>query len=195
MIDVMQFEKQVDSAVSSSGRMQTPDMRDDLRQECYLALIEKSDAVEKVQKEQGKDAARAYVYRLANNKCIDLLRKKKKEPRAEHGNGARAPDLPTNPDMPGAVSSFYMEALHERPSMDRTMTEFDRVVEFGVSDEVLYAAISRLPVDEQFVVRSLYFEGESGRAVHRNTGKTHKWTELRLDRALKNLRTELERKH
>jgi DNA-directed RNA polymerase specialized sigma24 family protein len=67
-------------------------------------------------------------------------------------------------------------------------TELGRLAYFGISNSDLDAAISRLPIEEQYVIRETFFEGHSTRHIAREVNKSQFWPRDVKSRAIHNLR-------
>jgi DNA-directed RNA polymerase specialized sigma24 family protein len=80
MSDITKWTPEIDRAVNSCVRTMPSEQKDDLRQECFLLLLQKQEAIAVVEA-QGEDEARGYVFRIAKNCCLNMLRKNKREDR------------------------------------------------------------------------------------------------------------------
>jgi len=199
-VDCTEWKPQIEKAVATCGRRLPAEQREDLRQDCYLALIEKAGKVDAIVASQGRDSGGKYVYRIAMNRCITVLRKNRRRDEVFPVVGREEQGLDTgwggfgwsDRNVSGDPGGFDRDEgdMDEQPING----ELSRIAHFGVSDEMLDEAISRLDPDEQHVIRELFFEGNSERVAGRQVGHSQRWTRTRKRRALENLKAALTEK-
>lgn len=196
ILDCTQWKPQIEKAVATYGRRLPAEQRDDMRQDCYLALVEKADKVLAVVTSQGLDSGGKYVYRIVSNRCLYTLRKTRR-------HGDHFPEMPYqkspiaeamgvwsgshNDGDPGFHDLRGADDVDEQPMNG----ELARIAQYGVSNSMLEAAIGRLPVEEQHVIRELFYQGNSERGAGQMLDRSQRWTRTRKRRALEHLREEL----
>jgi RNA polymerase sigma factor (sigma-70 family) len=73
MIDVTRYERLVDTAIRKWGQGHSRVNREDLRQDCFVHLLEKSEKIEKVEAQSELDAVR-YVSKALKHFVLNAVR-------------------------------------------------------------------------------------------------------------------------
>lgn len=186
-MDLEQWEPQLKMALARHGAQLTPADREDMWQECFLALLQAEEAIARVTP-QGRDSVEKYVYRIASNACVDMLRVKEKDKRIvdPHYRDRSVDLMPTGDFLGLAAPDTLLEGVDKRACQ-----ELYRIADFGVSNADLEIALSDLEPGEQFVLRSLFFNGESERDIGKSMKKSQTWVRNRKDSGLKKLKEAL----
>lgn len=168
-----------------------PEDRDDMRQECYLMLLRKQDAIQRATEGRPQRDKEGYIYRLFVRVCVDTVQKMDKVRRAEVSGMAfhRGLQRSIAQGKPDAV--YYrdelptesMTGMEERP-FRRDATELDRLSRFGVSDSALRGAFFKLDSNTQILVEGIFSEDLSEREVGKGFGKSQTWVRSRKEEAL-----------
>jgi RNA polymerase sigma factor (sigma-70 family) len=139
MIDVTKYESVIQTVLES---LKVPaQQRKDSAQDCYVALIEATDHLEKKDKESPNDM------RYAARICRNLIKRKWSLNNHAMGRDAEVPIQTLSASAP-RIAREVAKLSASKGSMI-------------VSDEELYAAIESLPHDQFKVIYSLYVEGNT----------------------------------
>ena len=144
-MDVLKFEPVVKKVVSS---LKVPKARkEDLTQECYLALLQQQEILEKATEPQ------TYARKVCYNRIRKLWREENQMLRWEDKPPFRL-DSMSDPKVAHKVAKI---GLPEGPE---------------VSDEKLYSAVISLPIEESRVIWNLFIEGRTERETAADLGMT-----------------------
>lgn len=152
----------VAATVNKYARSVPSDHKDDLKQECFLAILEKQPAIDNITP-QGPEHVKRYVIQICRNRIVDSLRK--------DGKHEDCVSLETGPFCP------------EHPVAKE---------DFGVSELELDEAVNTLPAHEQYLIRSIYFRNMTEKEVGVTLGKSQQWVNVEKQRAIGKLREILE---
>lgn len=72
-MDVTRWSRQIDIAVAKAAKGKPHQIREDLKQDCYVAVLEALDYLEKIADKEEADSA---AYTVAYNRAINVLKKK-----------------------------------------------------------------------------------------------------------------------
>jgi RNA polymerase sigma factor (sigma-70 family) len=162
-IDVLEYKSVIERVLS---RLKIPaDQREDLSQECYVALLEKKHHVQKgIDKGKGE----AYAARICRSRITDLWRTGQRPQRTKEDPGPRL------------VSLSLPKIMHQAEKIPQPVPE--------VSDEELYGAIYSLPLDEYRVIYNVFVDGKSQRETAGDFGISRRQVANLVDRGIKNLK-------
>ena len=141
MIDVLRFKPVIKDMLAKTKT--PPSKAEDLTQECYLALIEKSDLIEKARNPEG------YAASVCRNR---IYRTWQKETDSRQGD-------PTD---------LWFSSLSD-PKVYQKVLKM-ACPKKDVSDEELYEAISNLPLDESRAIYGIFVEGKTRQALAEELG-------------------------
>lgn len=169
---VILWGKTVKQAVDRYAKQSSKEDKQDYEQDCFVQILEFQDAVEKILKEQGLEAAKKYVYGICHNKITDII----------------------NPDRypKSVITADSIDDPVVKRQVQNHATEYESVL--GVSETDLDSAVKQLPRTEQHVIRSLYFHNMSERDLARSVGKTQWWVQQIKKFAIADLKRILESK-
>ena len=139
--------------------------REDMSQECYIALIEKSAHLQKGI-ELGEE--NKYAAQICRSRVINLWRRNQHPYKTEDNLGPRLVSL-SIPQI-------------------RNQAERIAVQTPDVTDEQLQEAILSLPFDEYRVVYSVYVDGKSQRETSNDFGISRRQVANLLERGVQNLK-------
>jgi len=162
-INVLKYKPVIERVLS---RLKIPaDQRDDMRQECYVALLEKKHHV---QKGIDRDREDTYVSRICRSRITDLWKTGQHPQRTKEDPGPRLVSL----------------------SLPKIMHQVEKIPQFKaeVTDEELYAAILSLPLDEYRAVYNVYVDGKSQRETAGDFGISRRQVSNLIERGIKNLK-------
>lgn len=155
----------VTNAVNKYARSVRYEDKEDLRQECFLAIFNKMELISGVE-QQGEDEAKKYVYKLCHNKIIDIMRATK--------------------------GKNFEVSLDDKRNADEVDSIPAPVTEFNVSEQVLDRAVEKLDTHQQFVIRAHYFRGQSEVDIATSLGQTKWWVQQVKKDGISQLREILE---
>jgi RNA polymerase sigma factor (sigma-70 family) len=159
MIDVLKFEPIIRDVLLKTKT--PPSKMEDLTQECYVALIQKQDLIEKAKNQEG------YVAQICRNRIYEVWRKE---------TDSRSQDKTDVWFMSLSDPKIYQKVVKiTGPNPDTT-------------DEELYEAIVNLPVDEALAIYGIFVEGKTREALAIELGIGIKKLYNRLARGVKNLK-------
>jgi RNA polymerase sigma factor (sigma-70 family) len=132
MIDVLKFKPVIKNVLSKTKT--PPSKAEDLTQECYLALIEKQDLIEKARNPEG------YAASVCRHRIYEVWRR---ETDSRSGDPTR----------------LWFSSLSD-PKVYRKVAKI-ACPKKDVSDDELYEAILSLPLDESRAVYGIFVEGKT----------------------------------
>jgi RNA polymerase sigma factor (sigma-70 family) len=141
MIDVLKFKLVIKDVLSKTKT--PPSKAEDMTQECYLALIEKQDLIEAARNPEG------YAAQVCRNRVYEVWRKET-DSRSDDPTNLRFSSLS---DL-GVYHKVLKIACPEKQ----------------VTDEELYRAISKLPLDEYRAIYGIFVEGKTRQALAEELG-------------------------
>jgi RNA polymerase sigma factor (sigma-70 family) len=141
MIDVLKFKPVIKDILSKTKT--PPAKAEDLTQECYVALIEKSDLIEKARNPMGYAAA------VCRHQIYQVWRRE---------TDSRSAD-PTD---------LWFSSLSDQKVYQKVIKM--ACPKKDVSDEELYDAISNLPLDESRAIYGIFVEGKTRQALAEELG-------------------------
>ena len=145
------------------------DRREDMLQECYLALVEKKDQLA----DPSIKSPSAYVARVCRNRVVDIWWKENQADRDHELPSIRFDSL-SDPKTAHKASKIGL------PSPDRA------------TDEELQDAILSLPLDQYRVIYNIFFEGKSQEQTAEDLGLTRKRVRSIMERGVRNLKAYFE---
>lgn len=170
MNDVMRYEKQIDMAVNKLTKGLSHEDKQDLKQDCFLALLEASDYMDRILSD-GDVAPEAAAYKIAYNKIIDT-------------RGLQGPKI-----LNEAAS---MDQLNYEEKGDDSFLE--GLFSASPTEQGLDAAVESLPKTENFVIRCLYYKGMTERDVAKSVNKSRHWVRVEKEKAVRILRDYFEKR-
>lgn len=141
MIDVLKFKAVIKDVLCKTKT--PPSKAEDLTQECYVALIEQQDLIEKARNPEG------YAASVCRHRIYEVWRRE---------TDSRGGD-PTN---------LWFSSLSD-PKVYQRVAKI-ACPKKDVADEELYEAISNLPLDESRVVYGIFVEGKTRQALAEELG-------------------------
>jgi RNA polymerase sigma factor (sigma-70 family) len=141
MIDVLKFKPVIKNVLSKTKT--PPSKAEDLMQECFVSLIEKSDLIEKAKNPEG------YVAKICRNRIYQVWREE---------TDSRSED-PTD---------LWFLSLSD-PKVYHKVVKI-ACPKKDVPDEELYEAISNLPLDESRAIYGIFVEGKTRQALAEELG-------------------------
>jgi RNA polymerase sigma factor (sigma-70 family) len=141
------------------------DRREDMLQECYLALVEKTDQLA----DPNIKSLPAYVARVCRNRVVDVWWKENQADR-DH-------ELP----------SIRFDSLSE-PKVAHRAAKIGLPAPDRATDEELQEAILSLPLDQYRVIYNIFIEGKSQEQTADDLGLTRRGVRTILERGIKNLK-------
>jgi RNA polymerase sigma factor (sigma-70 family) len=167
-MDVTRYTKQVETAVNKAARGASPDRKQDLKQDCFVALLEAYDYLARVA-EEGEKMAGGAAYTIAYNRAIEILR--------------------TRPVLDAAVS------INDLPYEDVGSNAFlESLFSGGITERDLDDAVKMLPKTEQFIIRSVFFKNVPEKELAASVGKSKRWVRDTKDNAITMLRLHFEKR-
>lgn len=169
-------------AVRQTARGLRASEREDLEQECFLALLEKQDTVLEVFGRNVKEGEK-FAYTVCRNKILNILRAARHLTDCVPLNVELPPDA-GSPDIsgkPAGQMETAIEHYNERKSpLERT---------FGITEETLDKAVDRLETAEAHVIREFFFRDRTEQDIASSLGRS-KWSVQQIKkRAIAHLRT------
>jgi len=73
-MNILKWESQIKKAVNLYGRKMFGSDKQDLTQNCYVAILRASDKVTQVEQDRGEDAAKGYVFVMCRNELLSSQR-------------------------------------------------------------------------------------------------------------------------
>lgn len=169
-MDVLRWDKQVTLAISKLCKGLTYEDKEDLKQDCFVALIEASDYLDRVM-EAGEITPGGAAYTICYNKIVELRRL-----------------TPGTKVLEAAVS------IEELSYDEKNDEAFIRGLFSGSpTEQGLDAAVESLPKTENYIIRCLYFKGMTEREVAKSVNKSRHWVRVEKAKAVDILRRYFEK--
>ena len=162
-MDVLKYKSVIKQVLS--GLKIPADQREDMSQECYVALLEKQSHIEK--RIEAKEDYK-YVAQICRRKIMYLWRTGQHPQRTKENPGPRL------------VSLSLPKIMHQVEKIPQPVAE--------VSDEELYGAIDSLPLDEYRVIYNVFVDGKSQRETAGDFGISRRQVANLVERGIKNLK-------
>lgn len=171
MHDVTRFERQVDLAIGKLCKGMTYEDKQDFKQDCFVALLEASDYLDRMLRE-GEDAAAAAAYTVVYNTVVEM----------------RRPNSASNV----IENSMSVDALsYEEKGDDSWMKS---LVMGSPTEQGLDEAVESLPKFKKYVIRRIYFMGMTEREVAKSVNKSRHWVRVQKTEAVDMLRKYFEKR-
>lgn len=166
-MDVTKYERQVDLAIGKLCKGMTYEDKQDFKQDCFVALLEASDYLDKL----GGDAGGA-AYTICYNTVVEMRR--------------------PNPANQVIENSMSVDALsYEEKGDDSWMKS---LVMGSPTEQGLDEAVESLPKFKKYIIRRIYFMGMTEREVAKSVNKSRHWVRVQKTEAVDMLRRYFEKR-
>lgn len=168
-------------AVRQTARNLRSTEREDLEQECFLALLEKQEVVSEVFSRSPKEGEK-FAYKLCRDKIVDIFRA------ARHLTDCMPFNVEMPPDNGGHDTARTPDSVLEKSIAEYNQRRSPLERTFGVTEEALDKAVDLLPSEESQVIREFFFHGSTERQIAAASGHSEWWVRQTKKRAVAHLR-------
>lgn len=159
MDPVSRWTEIIEKTVRKEARNFPPEQREDIKQDCWLAVVESQTNIEAFISEHGDVEARGYVMRICRNVVVDAVKK----------SGRQFETSPLDNDT-----------AHTEDKKDSNP--------FGVSKAELIDALDHLTRDQRFVIDCVFFRRMTEDQIGLDVKKSQQWVSKEKTAAILALR-------
>lgn len=156
----------VEKTVNKLGRNFPSDVREDIKQDCWIAICQSRTLIDEHVETYGQVETRGYVIRICRNVVADAVAKCVKQ-------------LPTEP----------LETQFKTPTQSQTeVKKSSDPFGFGVSTAELLDALNHLDKNQRFVIDCVFFRRMTEDQVGAEVNKSQQWVSKEKTAAIVALR-------